>query len=251
MNVRMNLTEPIDNKSWILSTKGNVSIAEGTVISSITEKDEIGERGWSYKVKEGDKRIKLLSKRKHLDDIEMDVTTKKTLSTTHRYEQQIVGGVMQAPEDSRIFLSNLTFVNDINDNPSIIFSDDYKLLSVPYPKYYIHVKSRARTISNVSENEQIALDTLREMITEKEFRQYLKYGFISVQGNSKNIYQIFRNEHHIKVWKNGKLIEEICICLTDFKIPLTDKIIAFKIMIESDEKEFHKFGNVYPMYKVA
>jgi len=103
----------------------------------------------------------------------------------------------------------------------------------------------------ITKAENVAIETLREELLESEFRNYLKRGFINVKGISGRIYQIFRDKMHVKVWENGELLEEVCVGLGDHKIPPTDKIIAFKIMIESDEEEFKKLGNVYNMKKVA
>jgi len=117
--------------------------------------------------------------------------------------------------------------------------------------YSILIKSRARDYEPIPKNEWNAIDTLREMITETEFRKYMKYGFILVQGKSGNTYQIFRYNKHIKVWNNGKVVEEICLRIKNLKIPPTDKLIAFKFMIETDEEDFKKLGNVYNMRKIA
>ena len=116
----------------------------------------------------------------------------------------------------------------------------------------IHVKSRAITFSgNIPKNEQIAMETLREMVTELEFRKYLKYGFVLVPGRSGDVFQVFRNKSHTRVWRNGEVIEEICVRINSkIKVPLTDNVIAFKTMIEADEHEFKKIGNIYKM-KVA
>jgi len=111
----------------------------------------------------------------------------------------------------------------------------------------IIIKSRAQPLYDIKSNEWTAIETLREMVTEMEFRRFLKYGFITVKGKSGNIYQIFRDKAHTKVWQNGKVIEEICVRLRDWMIPRTDNLIAFKIMIETDEEEFRKSGNVYKM----
>jgi hypothetical protein len=116
----------------------------------------------------------------------------------------------------------------------------------------IQVRSRANLIDkNVAENERIALDTLREVVSETEFRKYLKYGFVLVQGKSGDTYQVFRNKSHTKVWRNGELVEEICVRLQDSNVPATDNVIAFKTMIETNEAEFKKCGNVYKMKKAA
>jgi hypothetical protein len=83
------------------------------------------------------------------------------------------------------------------------------------------------------------------LISETDFRKYVKYGFVSIDAPSKRTYQIFRNNSHVKVWENGLLIEEICISILDSSIPLTDKVIALIIMILSDESTFRSMGNIY------
>lgn len=111
----------------------------------------------------------------------------------------------------------------------------------------IIVHSRAQPIRIAEQNEMTALDTLREMITEAEFRKYMVHGFILVKGKSGCVYQIYRNRVHTIVWENGEIIEEICVRIKDRKIPPTDNVIVFKILIETSEDEFKKLGNVYNM----
>ena len=114
------------------------------------------------------------------------------------------------------------------------------------------VKSRAiEPFFHESIEENRAINTLREMITETEFRRYIKYGFILVKASSGFTYQIFRNRSHTKVWQNGKLIKEICVRIKDSQIPPTDNVIAFKTIIEMNEAEFCEIGNVYKFEKAA
>lgn len=114
-----------------------------------------------------------------------------------------------------------------------------------------HIYPRANPIKNKAENERVAIESLREQITESEFRKYMKFGFVLVRGQNGKTYQIFRNKQHIKVWEKGKVIEEICVRIKNYKIPPTDKIIAFLNMIQIDEEEFRKTGNIYNMQKAA
>lgn len=113
------------------------------------------------------------------------------------------------------------------------------------------IQSRANPIRNIPENEKVAIETLREMITEEQLRKYLRYGFVLIKGKSGDTYQIFRNSSHTKVWRGGTLVREVCIRLTDSQIPMTDRVIAHMAMIEADEDAFHKTGNVYPMLRAA
>lgn len=115
----------------------------------------------------------------------------------------------------------------------------------------IKIKTRAQPIRGIQKNEEIAIETLREMITEQEFRRYVKHGFIMVAGQNDRFYQVFRNNPHTKVWYKGKVIEQVCVRIQDRNIPATDNVIAFKTMIETDEAEFKKLGNVYPMRVAA
>ena len=99
--------------------------------------------------------------------------------------------------------------------------------------------------------EMRAIETLREMITETEYRKYIVHGFIHVKGRSGYIYQVFRNRTHTKVWKKGLLIKEVCFKIKDPEIPPTDNVIAHKILIETSEEEFERLGNVYKMNRAA
>lgn len=98
-----------------------------------------------------------------------------------------------------------------------------------------------------SDVEKAALESLREMISEEEFRKYLKRGFISVRGRSGKDYQIFRDRWHAKVRMRGRVVAEVCSRIKDDHVPMTDNVIAFKTMIEADEAEFERAGNVYRM----
>jgi len=98
-----------------------------------------------------------------------------------------------------------------------------------------------------TEQEKVALEALREMVTERQYRNYLKRGFLIVKGSSGKEYQLFRTRWHAKVREKGKIVAEICSRILDNRVPLTDNVIAFKTMIEADETDFEKAGNVYRM----
>lgn len=105
-----------------------------------------------------------------------------------------------------------------------------------------------RNLRADTEAERTAQDTLRELITEEEFRRYMKHGFILIRGLSGDVYQVFRDQHHTKVWRKGQVVEEVCIRLSgDAKAPPTDNVIAFMTMISADEYAFKRAGNLYKM----
>lgn len=111
----------------------------------------------------------------------------------------------------------------------------------------IAVKSRACPIQGASPEEQIALETLRELISESDYRKYVKHGFLMVQGSDGDMYQVFRTRSHTKVWRDGKVIEEICVRIKDGNVPPTDNVIAFRTLIQINAEAFKEMGNRFPM----
>jgi len=145
-------------------------------------------------------------------------------------------------------------------NPSIFGEDavGYER-QIKLKTFKMKIKSNLQPNEDVSKDrkpvsgegaELVAIETLREMISESKFRRYLKNGFITVNASDGKTYQVFRDKWHTKVWKKGKLVEEICTRLST-NVPPTDNVIAFKTMLECDIKEFKSIGNVYNMRKVA
>lgn len=112
----------------------------------------------------------------------------------------------------------------------------------------ILVRTHCKPVGWPNAPEQMALETLRESLTEDEYRRYLKTGFLNVTGRSGRTYQIPRGSGyspHVVVWERGKKVADICIYLKDDLTPPTDRVIAFKAIIEADEQELWQRGNVF------
>jgi hypothetical protein len=106
-------------------------------------------------------------------------------------------------------------------------------------------RTRESLAAKVSEAELRARDTLRDMLTESEWRRYVTNGFIMVKGQSGRWYQVFnRSNERIRVYENGKHINNICIH-TDGECPPTDHVISMKILLEIDEQAVLKGGNIH------
>lgn len=94
----------------------------------------------------------------------------------------------------------------------------------------------------VSIQEQKARYTLRDMLTEQEWRKYVTNGFIMVKGSANYWYQIIANSG-VNVYKDGKKLHYICIH-TDQSCPPTDHVINMKLLIEMDEMSLWHNGNI-------
>lgn len=96
--------------------------------------------------------------------------------------------------------------------------------------------------STATPAELTALQLLRGLVGQDEFRRYLKYGFIMVRGASGLRYQIERGRHVINVWNERGRVHGICVYLAG-NYPPTDDTITRMLMAERDELELWRRGN--------
>lgn len=107
-------------------------------------------------------------------------------------------------------------------------------------------RRRHADFTNVSQPEIVALQLLKKMLPVEEWRRYLRYGFIMVHSRTTGLdYQIFRSGGHIRVFRHGKDVAELCIHISDRKCPPTDRVIAKKIMLECTETEVWAKSNIH------
>jgi hypothetical protein len=103
---------------------------------------------------------------------------------------------------------------------------------------------RDRQFDNVTPAEMLALQLLRKMVGQDEFRRYLKHGFILARGASGLSYQIDRRAR-IVVWECGEKLASLCVHLKhDLKTPPTDEVVAKLLIVECDEADIWKRSNV-------
>lgn len=105
----------------------------------------------------------------------------------------------------------------------------------------IKVNHRQRPFISRSPAEEKARNTLRDMLTEQDWRRYITNGFVMVKGLH-YWYQIFPRAG-VNVYHEGKKINNICIH-TDDVCPPTDHVINMMSLIEYDETAVWRFGNV-------
>lgn len=108
----------------------------------------------------------------------------------------------------------------------------------------IKVHHRQKALNNILSKEELrARDSLRDMLTEREWRRYVTNGFIMIKGSSGYWYQIFASQDRIRVYKDNKHTHSICLH-TDRSCPPTDHVINMKILIEIDERSVWSEGNI-------
>jgi hypothetical protein len=84
-----------------------------------------------------------------------------------------------------------------------------------------------------------ARQTLRRVIGDKEFKEYMKNGFVSVKAKSGLVYQIYPKSEITRVYKDGTMVERLCVVMKgDF--PPTDSLIMRYLLILNDEDNFRK-----------
>lgn len=113
----------------------------------------------------------------------------------------------------------------------------------------IRTNSRSK-IGNIelTPQELKARQTLRDIISEKEWRRYITNGFIMAKGQSGKFYQIFIDRSHTIVWESNEKIKELCIVAAD-GCPPTDHVITIKTLVELDEKSVWDGANLHELRK--
>jgi len=86
-----------------------------------------------------------------------------------------------------------------------------------------------------------ARDTLKRVLGERKFRNFLKTGFVSVKARSGLVYQIFPGHGITSVYDREKLVERLCVVLNG-GFPPTDSIIMRYLMILNNEKQFRGYA---------
>lgn len=102
----------------------------------------------------------------------------------------------------------------------------------------------AANFNKVPQAELVALQLLKKMLTKDEWVRYLKHGFIVVCGVSGLEYQIIRGQDHIHAFRKGQKVAELCVSGQQ-SIPLTDRVISKKIIIECNEQDIWHRANIY------
>lgn len=84
-----------------------------------------------------------------------------------------------------------------------------------------------------------ARQTIRRVLGEDDYRGYVKDGFVSVRAKSGLVYQIYPAHGITRVYRDGVMVERLCVVLKgDF--PPTDSLIMRYLLILNDEMDFRK-----------
>lgn len=147
-------------------------------------------------------------------------------------------GIFRVGDSNSTAISSSEFIQFSNPKQDI--------RSVMRRNILIKINSRsAKMGGTITLAEEKARSTLRDMLTERDWRRYLTNGFIMVKGGQSDYwYQIFAAYHErVRVYYKGVLTHNICIH-SDQKCPPSDHVINLKILVELDEMSIWSGGAV-------
>jgi len=135
-------------------------------------------------------------------------------------------------------------------DPKEIAKQKWRQQLITMPKSHRRSQPRAldgpACFDHVDQPEVTALLLLKKMLSPQEWRRYITHGFIVVTGKTGLRYQILRGESHVRVFRRGDKVAELCIAVRyDTKCPPTDGVIARKIMVECDELSIWHGANIH------
>ena len=138
------------------------------------------------------------------------------------------------------------------DPAPYLYAEGYTPLQSPQQRLQEIIRSRQapaiRTRNPLGPVDDVrelrARQTLRRVIGEKQYRAYLRFGFVSVRARSGLVYQLPGNNGHIvNVYKDGQHIEKLCVYLQG-QFPPTDQIITEYLMVLNNEQEFRSLARI-------
>lgn len=138
--------------------------------------------------------------------------------------------------------------NGVSSGSTVTSVTRFGVPKITPPKNHLGFAIRAinsdELFKSASPAEIVALQLLRKMVPNEEFRRYLKHGFISVRGPSGLTYQIRRNST-IVVRDGGERLASLCVHLHhSSNTPPTDHVVAKMLIVECDEPDIWKRSNV-------
>ena len=105
----------------------------------------------------------------------------------------------------------------------------------------------SRLRESVSEHltaESRAKALLREMLTENQYQQLIKFGYLEVPSPSieYRVYRIPGSGGLVKVFERGSAVMELCLQPAE-PLPDGDVVVMHKLMIEANEQEYLQKAN--------
>jgi hypothetical protein len=100
------------------------------------------------------------------------------------------------------------------------------------------------TISDHLSAESRAKALLREMLSENQYQQLVKFGYLEVPspGYDSRIYRIPGSGGLVKVYERGCPVMELCLQPAE-PLPDGDVVVMHKLMIEANEQEYLQRAN--------
>jgi|SRR6266568_2170856 hypothetical protein len=85
---------------------------------------------------------------------------------------------------------------------------------------------------------------LREMLTENQYQQLIKFGYLEICSPTKEnrVYRIPGSGGLVKVYERGSPVEELCLQPAE-PLPDGDVVVMHKLMIEGNEQEYLQRAN--------
>jgi len=128
-----------------------------------------------------------------------------------------------------------------NSDTSEIYTNHYSWINTgeksapPKPEFSPIVLKRAERL-------------LDRLLTSRQRKYWDRNRYIDIQSPSRpNVLYRVPAYGKIMCFESGKLTKRLCIYVLG-SLPLADKILTLKMMIEADEPEFLKIANVHPVY---
>lgn len=134
--------------------------------------------------------------------------------------------------------------------PPIPASDRLREIIASRSAPIVHSRQKGHLVLEAPQDirEQRARETLRRVIGDHRYRNFLAQGCVYARAKSGLVYQLYPGYNRTRVYKDGKLIETMCIVLRG-NFPPTDTLIVRYLMVLNDEARFRATANISREYE--
>ncbi len=93
---------------------------------------------------------------------------------------------------------------------------------------------------------------LQEMVSESQYEQWLKFGYLEVSSPSieNRIYRIPGSDGLVKVYESGQEVMDLCLQPAE-PLPESDVVLLHKLMIEGNEQEYLQKANHFAPHTMS
>jgi len=111
------------------------------------------------------------------------------------------------------------------------------------------IHCRYRGLQHAKDDRELrARETMKRILGQEKYQQFVKNGFVSVKAKSGRVYVIHPGHGMTDVYERGRKVERLCVVLRG-KFPPTDSLLMRYLLVLNDEQDFINSSIKHSVYR--